>query len=65
MDEKKMGKNLRETIKSIIKTHLIKKRGKVFGQCLTAVGWVCELLLGCNACIEDIYLFYERKVELI
>ena len=35
-----MGKKLRETIKSIIKTHLIKKRGKVFGQCLTAVGWV-------------------------
>ena len=35
-----MEKNLRQTIKDIIKDHLLKKRGKVFGQCLTAVGWV-------------------------
>jgi len=35
-----MEKNLRQTIKDIIKNHLLKKRGKVFGQCLTAVGWV-------------------------
>ena len=35
-----MAKTLRETIKNIIKLHLKKKRGKVFGQCLTAVGWV-------------------------
>lgn len=35
-----MEKTVRETIKEIIRTHLKKKRGKVFGQCLTAVGWV-------------------------
>ena len=35
-----MAKTLRETIKNTIKLHLKKKRGKVFGQCLTAVGWV-------------------------
>jgi len=35
-----MEKNLRQTIKDIIKDHLLKKGGKVFGQCLTAVGWV-------------------------
>ena len=35
-----MEKNLRETIKEIIRKHLKKKKGKVFGQCLTAVGWV-------------------------
>ena len=33
------GKTL-ETIKDIIRDHLKKKKGKVFGQCLTAVGWV-------------------------
>lgn len=35
-----MGLNLRETIKEIIRKHLKKKKGQVFGQCLTAVGWV-------------------------
>ena len=35
-----MGKDLRTTIKETIRSHLKKKRGKVFGQCLTAVGWV-------------------------
>ena len=35
-----MVKTTRETIKEIIKNHLKKKKGKVFGQCLTAVGWV-------------------------
>jgi len=35
-----MEKNLRETIKEIVKKHLKSKKGKVFGQCLTAVGWV-------------------------
>jgi pyruvate/2-oxoglutarate/acetoin dehydrogenase E1 component len=35
-----MAENLRTTIKNIIRKHLIRKRGKVFGQCLTAVGWV-------------------------
>lgn len=35
-----MEKTLKETIKDIIKNHLITKKGKVFGQCLTAVGWV-------------------------
>ena len=35
-----MAKNLRETIKEIIRQHLKTKKGKVFGQCLTAVGWV-------------------------
>ncbi len=35
-----MVKTVRETIKNIIKDHLKKKKGKVFGQCLTAVGWV-------------------------
>ena len=35
-----MGKTVRETIKQIIRDHLKRKKGKVFGQCLTAVGWV-------------------------
>lgn len=35
-----MEKNVRETIKEIIRKHLRQKKGKVFGQCLTAVGWV-------------------------
>ena len=35
-----MVKTVRETIKDIIRDHLKKKKGKVFGQCLTAVGWV-------------------------
>ena len=35
-----MGKTVRETIKDIIRNHLKTKKGKVFGQCLTAVGWV-------------------------
>ena len=35
-----MAENLRTTIKNIIRKHLTRKRGKVFGQCLTAVGWV-------------------------
>jgi pyruvate/2-oxoglutarate/acetoin dehydrogenase E1 component len=35
-----MEKNLRDTIKDTIRKHLKKKKGKVFGQCLTAVGWV-------------------------
>ena len=35
-----MGQDLRSTIKNIIRNHLKKKIGKVYGQCLTAVGWV-------------------------
>ena len=35
-----MEKTLRGTIKEIVKEDLKKKIGKVFGQCLTAVGWV-------------------------
>ena len=35
-----MGKTVRETIKSLVKSHLKKSKGYVFGQCLTAVGWV-------------------------
>ena len=35
-----MADDLRTTIKKIIRKHLTKKYGKVFGQCLTAVGWV-------------------------
>lgn len=31
---------VRETIKEIIKNHLLNQSGKCFGQCLTAVGWV-------------------------
>ena len=35
-----MAETVRETIKKIIHKHLKTKKGKVFGQCLTAVGWV-------------------------
>ena len=35
-----MGKTVRETIKETIFKHLKKNNGLVFGQCLTAVGWV-------------------------
>jgi len=34
-----MGKNVRDTIKSLTRKHL-KNGGRCFGQCLTAVGWV-------------------------
>jgi pyruvate/2-oxoglutarate/acetoin dehydrogenase E1 component len=35
-----MAITLRETIKSIVENHLVSKKGKAYGQCLTAVGWV-------------------------
>ena len=35
-----MAEDLKTTIKNLIRNHLKKKIGKVFGQCLTAVGWV-------------------------
>jgi pyruvate/2-oxoglutarate/acetoin dehydrogenase E1 component len=35
-----MAITLRDTIKSIVRDHLISKKGKAYGQCLTAVGWV-------------------------
>jgi len=35
-----MEKTLRETIRETLHYHLKKKNGLVFGQCLTAVGWV-------------------------
>lgn len=35
-----MAITLRETIKNIVHDHLLTKKGKAFGQCLTAVGWV-------------------------
>ena len=35
-----MAKTVREIIRSLIKSHLKNKKGFVFGQCLTAVGWV-------------------------
>lgn len=35
-----MAVTLRDTIKNIVKEHLISKKGKAYGQCLTAVGWV-------------------------
>ena len=35
-----MAITLRETIKAIVEDHLLNKKGKAYGQCLTAVGWV-------------------------
>lgn len=35
-----MAITLRETIKNLVRDHLVYKRGKAYGQCLTAVGWV-------------------------
>ena len=35
-----MATDLRTTIREIIRRHLKRKIGKVYGQCLTAVGWV-------------------------
>jgi len=35
-----MGKTVRNTIKEITKKHLTEGKGKCYGQCLTAVGWV-------------------------
>ena len=35
-----MAKTVRDVIKLLIKNHLKQSRGFVFGQCLTAVGWV-------------------------
>lgn len=36
----KERKDLRNTIKEIVKNHLLEKNGIAMGQCLTAVGWV-------------------------
>ena len=35
-----MEKTVRETIKEIVRHHLLEKKSMCFGQCLTAVGWV-------------------------
>ena len=35
-----MEKTVRETIKETIRIHLKRNKGQVYGQCLTAVGWV-------------------------
>ena len=35
-----MAKTVRDTIKEITKDHLLSGKGKCYGQCLTAVGWV-------------------------
>jgi pyruvate/2-oxoglutarate/acetoin dehydrogenase E1 component len=35
-----MAITLRDTIKSTVREHLLNRRGKAYGQCLTAVGWV-------------------------
>tara|TARA_B100000575_G_scaffold292910_1_gene302649 strand:+ start:8611 stop:9519 length:909 start_codon:yes stop_codon:yes gene_type:complete len=35
-----MGKTVRDTIKEIVKVHLLEEKSLCFGQCLTAVGWV-------------------------
>jgi len=35
-----MGTTVRDTIKEITRKHLIEGKGKCYGQCLTAVGWV-------------------------
>ena len=35
-----MAKTVRDTIKEITRKHLTENKGKCYGQCLTAVGWV-------------------------
>lgn len=35
-----MEKTVREVIKELTREHLLSKKGKCYGQCLTAVGWV-------------------------
>ena len=35
-----MEKTVRDTIKEIVRSHLVEKKSMCFGQCLTAVGWV-------------------------
>tara|TARA_B100001059_G_C17824747_1_gene580660 strand:- start:1331 stop:2245 length:915 start_codon:yes stop_codon:yes gene_type:complete len=35
-----MEKTVRETIKEIVRVHLLEEKSMCFGQCLTAVGWV-------------------------
>lgn len=35
-----MAKTVRDTIKEITRQHLVEGKGKCYGQCLTAVGWV-------------------------
>ena len=35
-----MEKTVRDTIKEIVRSHLLEKNSMCFGQCLTAVGWV-------------------------
>ena len=35
-----MGRTTAETIQALTRRHLLENRGLLFGQCVTAVGWI-------------------------
>ena len=47
-----MGRTTAETIKEITRNHLINGNGLLFGQCVTAVGWVGGTIPDCEGIVE-------------
>lgn len=47
-----MGATTAETIKKITKEHLTKNNGLLFGQCVTAVGWIGGTVPDCEGLVE-------------
>ena len=47
-----MGKTTAETIKEITRNHLKNGNGLLFGQCVTAVGWVGGTIPNCEGIVE-------------
>ena len=44
--------NVAETIKEITRNHLTKSNGLLFGQCVTAVGWIAGTVPDCEGLVE-------------
>ena len=47
-----MGKTTAETIKEITRDHLTNENGLLFGQCVTAVGWIGGTVPDCEGIVE-------------
>ena len=47
-----MGRTTAETIKEITRNHLTKSNGLLFGQCVTAVGWIAGTVPDCEGLVE-------------
>ena len=47
-----MGATTAETIKKITQEHLTKNNGLLFGQCISAVGWIGGTVPDCEGLVE-------------